>query len=148
MYQAILPRVPHLPDARQRLWTYFKLWPNVAFDFYPDQVDFMQMIPLSPTRTLIREIAYAHPDSRREMRTARLLNWRINRRVSIEDKALIERVQTGMGSRSYTPGPLGRNEVALRSFARRLREVIPESNLDRAPAAGWHARARLASLRG
>jgi phenylpropionate dioxygenase-like ring-hydroxylating dioxygenase large terminal subunit len=148
MYQAILPRVAHLPDARQRQWTYFKLWPNVAFDLYPDQVDFMQMIPLSPTRTLIREIAYAHPDSRREMRTARLLNWRINRRVSLEDKALIERVQTGMGSRSYTPGPLGRNEVALRSFARRLREVIPESNLDRAPAAGWHARARLGSLRG
>jgi phenylpropionate dioxygenase-like ring-hydroxylating dioxygenase large terminal subunit len=148
MYQAILPRVPHLPDAHQRLWTYFKLWPNVAFDVYPDQVDFMQMIPLSPTRTLIREIAYAHPDSRREMRTARLLNWRINRRVSLEDKALIERVQSGMGSRSYTPGPLGRNEVGLRSFARRLREMIPESSLEKAPAPGWHARARLGSVRG
>ena len=23
---------PHLPPERQRLWTYFKLWPNVAFD--------------------------------------------------------------------------------------------------------------------
>lgn len=148
LYQAILPRVPHLPDARQRLWTYFKLWPNVAFDFYPDQVDFMQMIPLSPTRTLIREIAYAHADSRREMRAARLLNWRINRRVSLEDKALIERVQGGMGSRSYTPGPLGRNEVGLRSFAHRLREMIPESNLEKAPAPGWHARARLGSVRG
>ncbi len=148
LYQAVLPRVAHLPDSRQRLWTYFKLWPNVAFDFYPDQVDFMQMIPLSPTRTLIREIAYAHPDSRREMRAARLLNWRINRRVSIEDKALIERVQAGMGSRSYTPGPLGRNEVGLRSFARRLREMIPESNLEKAPAAGWHTRARLGTARG
>lgn len=148
MYQAILPRVSHLPDERQRLWTYFKLWPNVAFDLYPDQVDFMQIMPVSPTRTLIREIAYAHPDSRREMRAARLLNWRINRRVSIEDKALIERVQAGMGSRSYTPGPLGRNEVGLRSFARRLRELIPESNLDEAPAPGWHARPRLGSPRG
>jgi phenylpropionate dioxygenase-like ring-hydroxylating dioxygenase large terminal subunit len=148
MYQAILPRVSFLPDSRQRLWTYFKLWPNVAFDFYPDQVDFMQMIPLSPTRTLIREIAYAHPDPRREMRVARRLNWRINRRVSLEDKALIERVQVGMASRSYTPGPLGKNEVGLRSFARRLREVIPESNLERAPAAGWHARAGLGNLRG
>jgi phenylpropionate dioxygenase-like ring-hydroxylating dioxygenase large terminal subunit len=109
-------------------------------DLYPDQMDFMQMIPLSPTRTLIREIAYAHPDSRREMRAARHLNWRINRRVSVEDKALIERVQQGMGSRGFTPGPLGSNEVALRSFARRLRELIPESKLERPPAAGWHAR--------
>jgi len=140
LYQAVLPDSPHLPEARQRLWTYFKLWPNVAFDIYPDQIDFMQMIPVSPTQTLIREIAYAHPDERREMRAARYLNWRINRRVSLEDKALIERVQTGMGSRSYTPGPLGRSEVSLRSFARRMRDLIPESRLDSAPGAGWHRR--------
>jgi phenylpropionate dioxygenase-like ring-hydroxylating dioxygenase large terminal subunit len=137
MYQTLLPKSPGLPDDRQRLWTYFKLWPNVAFDIYPDQVDFMQMIPISPTETLVREIAYAHPDDRREMRAARYLNWRINRRVSLEDKALIERVQAGMGSRSYSPGPLGNNEVSLRSFARRMRELIPESRLERAPGAGW-----------
>jgi phenylpropionate dioxygenase-like ring-hydroxylating dioxygenase large terminal subunit len=137
MYQAVLPRAPHLPDDRQRLWVYFKLWPNVAFDIYPDQVDFMQMIPVSPTETLIREIAYAHPDGRREMKTARYLNWRINRQVSAEDNALIERVQAGMGSRSFSPGPLGRNEVALRSFARRMRQLIPESRLEYAPAPGW-----------
>jgi carnitine monooxygenase subunit len=138
LYQSLLPRSAHLPDERQRLWTYFKLWPNIAFDIYPDQVDFMQMIPISPTETLIREIAYAHPDERREMRLSRYLNWRINRRVSAEDKALIERVQSGMGSRSHTPGPLGRGEVALRSFARRMRELIPESRLEKAPASGWY----------
>ena len=80
----------------------------MAFDIYPDQIDFMQFLPVSPTETLIREIAYVHPDSRREMRAARYLNWRINRRVSIEDKALIERVQAGMASSSYTVGPLER----------------------------------------
>jgi carnitine monooxygenase subunit len=95
------------------------------------------MIPISPTETLVREIAYAHKDERREMRVARYLNWRINRRVSLEDKALIERVQAGMGSSSYSPGPLGNNEVSLRSFARRMRELIPESRLERAPRAGW-----------
>ena len=142
MYQTVLPKSPHLPEDRQRLWTYFKLWPNVAFDIYPDQVDFMQMIPISATETLVREIAYAHPDERREMRAARYLNWRINRRVSLEDKALIERVQTGMGSRSYTPGPLGHNEVSLRSFARRLRELIPESRLQQAPSPGWRTAAQ------
>ena len=41
-YQALLPPVAHLPAERQRLWTYFKLWPNIAFDIYPDQIDFMQ----------------------------------------------------------------------------------------------------------
>jgi phenylpropionate dioxygenase-like ring-hydroxylating dioxygenase large terminal subunit len=138
LYQRWLPQVPHLPHDRQRQWTYFKLWPNIAFDIYPDQIDFMQFLPISPTETLIREIPYVHPDSRREMRVARYLNWRINRRVSLEDKALIERVQTGMGSSSYTVGPLSAGEVSLRSFGRRMRSLIPESRLLRAPANGWN----------
>jgi phenylpropionate dioxygenase-like ring-hydroxylating dioxygenase large terminal subunit len=136
-YQQLLPKVAHLPPERQRLWTYFKLWPNVAFDIYPDQIDFMQFLPISPTETMIREIAYVHPDARPEMRAARYLNWRINRRVSLEDKALIERVQAGMASSSYSFGPLGDNEVCLRSFARRMRGLIPESALPRPPARGW-----------
>jgi len=126
-YQQLLPQVAHLPAERQRLWTYFKLWPNVAFDIYPDQIDFMQFIPVSPTETMIREIAYVHPDNRREMRASRYLNWRINRQVNVEDKTLIERVQAGMASGSYTVGPLSENEVCLRSFARRMRAMIPES---------------------
>jgi len=126
-YQQLLPPVDHLPAERQRLWTYFKLWPNAAFDIYPDQIDFMQFIPVSPTQTIIREIAYVHPDTRREMRAARYLNWRINRQVNQEDTTLIARVQAGMASSSYTVGPLSENEVCLRSFTRRMHEMIPES---------------------
>jgi phenylpropionate dioxygenase-like ring-hydroxylating dioxygenase large terminal subunit len=137
LYQRLLPQVAHLPPERQRLWAYYKLWPNFAFDLYPDQVDFMQFLPISPGETLIREIAYALPDSRREMRAARYLTWRINRSVGSEDKALIERVQAGMASSSYSAGPLSEGEVCLRSFARRMRTLIPESSLARAPAPGW-----------
>jgi phenylpropionate dioxygenase-like ring-hydroxylating dioxygenase large terminal subunit len=137
LYQKYLPDSPHLPQERQRTWAYYKLWPNTAFDVYPDQVDFMQFIPVSPTETLIREIAYVLPDARREMRAARYLNWRINRMVSLEDKALIERVQAGMSSRSYTVGPLAETEACLRSFGRKIRALIPESRLERAPPPGW-----------
>jgi len=136
-YQAFLPEVQHLPPERRRLWTYFKLWPNVAFDVYPDQIDFMQFLPVSSTRTLLREIAYVLPDDRREMRAARYLNWRINRMVNIEDKALIDRVQAGMASSSFAMGPLSHNEVALRSFARRMRTLIPQCRLPTAPPPGW-----------
>ena len=125
-YRRFLPPVAHLPPERQRLWTYFKLWPNVAFDIYPDQIDFMQFLPVSPTQTLIREIAYVHADERREMRAARYLNWRINRRVNLEDTVLIERVQAGMTSSSFRAGPLSTSEVCLRSFVRRMRALIPE----------------------
>ncbi len=141
-YQAILPDVPHLPEDRKRLWTYFKLWPNFAFDIYPDQVDFMQWLPVSPTETLIREIAYAVPDDRREMKAARYLNWRINRQVNAEDTWLIQRVQDGMASKSFTVGPLSETEVALRNFCRKMRGLIPEARLHHAPAPGWSRRPR------
>jgi carnitine monooxygenase subunit len=126
-YQKFLPRAHHLPEDKQRHWLYFKLWPNFAFDIYPDQVDFMQFIPVSATETIIREISYALPDHRREMKAARYLNWRINRHVSAEDNELITRVQAGQGSQSYQPGPLGESEVCLRSFARKYRVLMPEA---------------------
>jgi len=138
-YQRFLPEATHLPPQLRRRWLYFKLWPNVAFDIYPDQVDFMQFLPVSPTETVIREISYALPDTRREMKAARYLNWRINRRVNEEDTALIRGVQQGMGSRSYVPGPLGESEVCLRSFARKMRCLIPEANLHQPPRPGWSA---------
>jgi carnitine monooxygenase subunit len=134
MYQAYLPPVPHLPEDRQRLWTYYKLWPNVAFDIYPDQIDFMQFVPVSATRTLIREIAYVLPDARREMKAVRYLNWRINRQVNAEDTDLINRVQAGMASSSYDAGPLGTTEVCLRQFARKYRELAPAARHRRRPA--------------
>ena len=136
-YQHFLPAAEHLPASHRKKWLYYKLFPNVAFDIYPDQVDFMQFLPVSPTETVIREISYALPDARREMRAARYLNWRINRRVNDEDTQLIARVQAGMGSASYVAGPLGTSEVCLRSFAQKLRRLIPQARLERSPPPGW-----------
>jgi phenylpropionate dioxygenase-like ring-hydroxylating dioxygenase large terminal subunit len=138
-YQKLLPEAEHLPPTHRRKWLYYKLFPNVAFDIYPDQVDFMQFLPVSSTETVIREISYALPDERREMKAARYLNWRINRRVNAEDTELITRVQLGMQSPAYEAGPLGTSEVCLRSFARKLRRLIPEARLERPPAPGWSA---------
>ena len=140
-YQSILPEAAHLPPSHRRKWLYFKLFPCVAFDIYPDQVDFMQWLPTGPTTSVIREISYALPDSRREMTAARYLYWRINRRVNAEDTELIARVQRGMASDSFTPGPLGTSEVCLRSFNRKLRRFIPEARLESPPVPGWSVRA-------
>ena len=59
------------------------------------------------------------------MKAARYLNRRINRRVNAEDTELITRVQLGMQSARYEPGPLGTSEVCPRSFAKKLRRMIP-----------------------
>ncbi len=133
-YQKLLDGFTHIPPERRRLWAYYKLWPNLAFDIYPDQVDFMQFIPVSATQTTIREIAYVRADASREMRAARFLNWRINRQVNAEDTTLIEGVQQGMESSSYSTGPLSPSEACLISFGNRMRALIPEANLEEAPA--------------
>jgi phenylpropionate dioxygenase-like ring-hydroxylating dioxygenase large terminal subunit len=70
------------------------------------------------------------------MKAVRYLNWRINRRVNAEDTELIARVQEGMRSPSYEPGPLGTSEVSLRSFAQKLRRLVPEARLP-APPPAW-----------
>ncbi len=145
-YQRHLPRADHLPEANQRLWLYYKLWPNIAFDLYPDQVDFMQWLPISPTQSVLRMMAFALPDARREMKLARYANDRINRHVNAEDTWLITRVQAGMASQSFTVGPIGRSEVCLRSFAAKIRAAIPEARLHHAPPPGWGKRMR--ELRG
>jgi phenylpropionate dioxygenase-like ring-hydroxylating dioxygenase large terminal subunit len=129
-YQSLLPIFEHLPEERRRLWSYYRLWPNLAFDVYPDQVDFMQFVPVTPTTTLIREIGYVRADPRREVKLARHLNWRINRQVNAEDAALIAGVQAGMSSSSYVSGPLSKAEICLAAFARRLREAVPEAGFD------------------
>ena len=49
MYQKYLPDRRASAADKRRSWVYFKLWPNFAFDVYPDQVDIMQWLPVSPT---------------------------------------------------------------------------------------------------
>jgi phenylpropionate dioxygenase-like ring-hydroxylating dioxygenase large terminal subunit len=140
VYHRFLPPVAHLPADRRKHWWYIKLWPNIAFDIYPDQIDFMQFIPTGPTTTVLREISYALPDDRREMRAARYANGRVNRLVNAEDTELVARVQAGMQSGRFTVGPLSETEVCLRSFAAKLRTLLPEARLHHPPAPGWSRR--------
>jgi nitrite reductase/ring-hydroxylating ferredoxin subunit len=40
-YRRLLPRIDHLAEERQGMWTYWRLFPSLMFDVYPDQIDFM-----------------------------------------------------------------------------------------------------------
>ena len=134
LYKKYLPRVSHLPIDRQWQWTYYRLWPNLAFDVYPDQMDFMQFIPINASTTMIREIPFALKDDRREMKLARYLNWRINREVNSEDTKLIKWVQEGMQTSAFESGPLAKSEICLIDSAEKIRRAIPVSTLDQEPA--------------
>jgi phenylpropionate dioxygenase-like ring-hydroxylating dioxygenase large terminal subunit len=139
-YLKLLPPVEHLPEERRRAWLYYSLFPNLAFDIYPDQIDYFQILPLAPGRCVARSRAYALPDPRREMKAARWLNQRINLQVGREDKDLVEGVQAGLGSSGYRSGILSAKEVRVRQFQDQLRSAIPVAGLETAPEPGGVAR--------
>jgi phenylpropionate dioxygenase-like ring-hydroxylating dioxygenase large terminal subunit len=109
------------------------MFPSLAFDLYPDQIDYFQILPLAPGRCQSRARAYALPDSRRETRAARWLNARINALVGLEDKHLVEGVQEGLSSQGYDIGLLSQREGRVRQFHDLIRAAIPAAALTRAP---------------
>ncbi len=133
MYKKFLPKLEHLSEDKQMYWVYFRLWPNLAFDIYPDQMDFMQFIPINASTTMIREIPFALKDDRREMKAARYLNWRINRQVNAEDTELINWVQEGMETLGFESGALADSEVCLIDSAEKIRKAIPVATLHQEP---------------
>ena len=126
-YNKLLPDQKHLPTEMQRRWTYYALYPNNFFDCYPDQVNFFQILPTAPGKSLLRCQSYVLQDDSRAMRATRYLNSRINNRVQDEDNDLIESVQKGLVSSSYQNGVLSDKENLVGHFADFVRERIPSA---------------------
>ncbi len=122
-----------LAEATRRTWMFFTLPPNIGIDIYPDSADVFQILPRTATTCFVRYPVFKPRDDRREARVLRYLNTRINRQVTREDKELTERVQAGLSSHGYRPGPLSTLEVAIRDFHDRIRAVIPEVDLPEPP---------------
>lgn len=134
LYQALIGRAAvHLPENQRRVWRFYSALPNLGIDLYPDMMDFFQVLPAGPGKCLIRGGVFGLPDASREMRAVRFLSSRINTSVNNEDKWLCERVQRGLASSSYQPGPLSKIEGCMLEFHNLLRERIPEFRLPNAP---------------
>jgi phenylpropionate dioxygenase-like ring-hydroxylating dioxygenase large terminal subunit len=133
-YQRLIGKVAtHLPAELRRCWRFYSALPNLGIDVFPDQMDFFQVLPDGPGRCLIRGAAFGLPDERREMRAVRYLSSRINTQVNNEDKWLCGRVQRGLASPGYRPGPLSQLERWMLEFHDLLRARIPEFALAQAP---------------
>jgi len=133
-YQRLVGEVSTgISKAERRRWSFYSMLPNLGIDVFPDQMDFFQVLPRGPGKCTIRGGCFALPDDRREMRVLRYLNARINRQVQREDEFLCRRVQQGIASESYEPGPLSRLENCMLEFHDLLRERIPEVRLPTAP---------------
>ena len=73
------------------------------------------------------------PGTTPPLRATRFLSNRINAAVNAEDKWLCERVQRGLRSGSYHPGPLSGLESSMLEFHDLLRARIPEFRLASRP---------------
>ena len=135
LYQKWVGRaVLGLPESLRQRWSFYSMLPNLGIDVFPDQMDFFQVLPRGPGQCTIRGGTFGLPDATREMRAVRYLNARINRQVQREDEFLCRRVQRGLASSSYEPGPLSQLEGCMWNFHELLRDRIPEARHGRAPA--------------
>lgn len=135
-YQTLLPEIGHLPADRRRAWTYYVLLPNIAFDVYPDQIDFLRVLPTRAGKSIISGQSYRLPGADRRLHAAQYLNQRINEQVQREDDGLIQSVQVGLASESYTAGILSEKEIALRQLHDMVRAAVPVARLPNPPTPG------------
>ncbi|MBS0394670.1 MAG: aromatic ring-hydroxylating dioxygenase subunit alpha [Proteobacteria bacterium] len=126
--------VEHLPQDYRRVWRFYSMLPNLGVDVYPELMDFFQVLPRSPGKCVIRYAIFGLPDERPAMHLLRRLSNRINAAVNEEDRRLCERVQRGLASPSYTPGPLSDIETWMTEFHDLLERHIPEVRLPSPPA--------------
>jgi phenylpropionate dioxygenase-like ring-hydroxylating dioxygenase large terminal subunit len=134
LYQSLIGRAAaHLPEAQRRCWRFYSALPNLGIDVFPEQMDFFQVLPAGPGKCMIRGAVFGLPGATRELRAARFLGNRINAAVNAEDRWLCGRVQRGLESSSYRPGPLSTLENSMFEFHNLLRSRIPEFALAQPP---------------
>jgi len=127
-YQQMLPLVTtHLPEANRRCWRFYSMLPNLGMDVYPDQADFFQILPRGPGKCVVRGGAFALPDATPEMREVQALGTKLNDQINAEDRSLCARVQLGLRSSAYRPGPLSRHEICVLQFHDLIRSRIPQT---------------------
>jgi len=128
-----------VPGEIRNKWIQFGFAGNLGIDFYPELVDFFQLVPLGHDKTIVRALYYGHPDPSPEEAELRDINIEFNNRVNDEDLTLCERVQQGLQTRDYAPGPLSKLEVGIHYFHEMVRELVPVARLPEAPAPGQMA---------
>ena len=123
-YQKLVRPMPGLTGADRAVWRYAFIWPNTTIDMYPDQVTTWQINPkrLDATHDVWACYRAANPGA--AMRAVQRLNHRLNVDVADEDADLVARVQAGMATRGWSPGPLGEREAGVAWFADRVRSAL------------------------
>jgi phenylpropionate dioxygenase-like ring-hydroxylating dioxygenase large terminal subunit len=135
-YKKILPPMAHLPEANQKAWYYYGMFPNMVFMLYPDMVGFYQEYPVAVDKTIQRFSYYALDDDRRETKLSRYLAERIDKLTGMEDTQLIAWCFEALQSSGYKGLILSDLESGVRAYHDMLRQVVPVVGLEKPPVPG------------
>ncbi len=146
-YQSLFPHSQaRLPEWLHGKWVQFGVEGSLGIDLYPEMLDMFQLVPLGPEKTLIRSAFYGHKNASSEEKESRRLNMLINHKVNAEDRTLCARVQQGVKSHEYQPGPLSELEIGVYRFHESIRQRIPVAKLAVEPSRGSVASKNLVLL--
>ena len=125
-----------LPEALHGKWVQFGFTPNLGLDLYPELLDLFEVTPLDVNLTRVTMRYFGHRNPTPKDRLLRRLNLKINQPVNDEDRQLCERVQLGLKTTGYVPGPLSQIASSVHCFHDTVRKLIPVAALDQAPLPG------------
>lgn len=136
-YQELISFTDHrFPEGKGRKWLQLALDPNMGIEYYPDLFALFQIFPLAVDKTLVKLATYSPPNLSAEERELQAINLALLDEVNDQDKMLVERIQCGVNTTGYQPGPLALEESSVYSFHERVRELIPVTRLAEAPLRG------------
>jgi phenylpropionate dioxygenase-like ring-hydroxylating dioxygenase large terminal subunit len=136
-YQELIGCTDHrYPEGKRRRWLQIAMGCNMGVEYYPDMFALFQLLPLGVDKTLVKLARYSPPNLSAEEREMQRINLALLEEVNDQDKGIVERIQQGVRSSGYRPGPLALQESAVYRFHEALRERIPVTRLDEAPLRG------------
>jgi len=136
-YQELIGCTDHrFPKGKKRRWLQIGMNPNMGIEYYPDLFALFQVMPLGSDKSLIRLCCYSPPDLSSEEREMQEINMALLEEVNDQDKVLVERIQRGVRTSGYQPGPLALEESSVYRFHEYIRDRIPVTRLREAPIRG------------
>ncbi len=136
-YQELIGCTDHrYPEDIQRKWLQLDFESNMGIEFYPSLFSVFQLLPLAADRTAVRTSLYAPHDLNADEEELQAIDLKVLDEVNAEDKLICERIQRGVQTHGYQPGPLSAEESGIAEFHQQIRELIPITQSPEAPAQG------------
>ena len=124
LYQRLASPMRGLRETDRRIWRYIAIYPNTLLDLYPDHVLAWSVLPGEVDQAALPGAYYTKPGTGLRIKLARKLNIHIGWITNDEDSELVARVQQGLSTPGYRPGPLSHRETGVAWFHRLIRRDL------------------------